>query len=283
LATVLPADRQDAFQRIDAAWRARNEDVFLHSVRALSAQLAAIAADGEAVPTAGLGESAKAWLRSAVTGGERRDEALDRATRLLTERADGRIRQATDELIGLHGLSGSAAAQVEARMSADFSIDKAASRGKAGMLGAAVSGALGGLAADLATGGLTLGGGALVGALVGAAGAAGLAHGYNVLRGTDASTVRWDGAVLTRLVNAAALRYLAVAHFGRGRGDYVESEYPAHWRPVVDAAVLAEEAALARVWMLAEAATPASALQPELERTIASVLRSTLATLYRVD
>ena len=283
LRAVLPGERQDAFQRIDAAWRARNEEVFLRSVRALSAQLAAIAADGEAVPTAGLGETAKAWLRSAVTGGERRDEALERATRVLTERADGRIRQATDELIGLHGLSGSAAAQVEARMAADFAIDKAASRGKAGMLGAAVSGALGGLAADLATGGLTLGGGALVGAIVGAAGAAGLAHGYNVLRGTDESTVRWDGAVLTRLVNAAALRYLAVAHFGRGRGDYVESEYPAHWRPVVDTAVQAEEATLARVWVLAEAATPASALQPELERTIASVLRSALATLYRAD
>ena len=32
---------------------------------------------------------------------------------------------------------------------------------------------------------------------------------------------------------AAILRYLAVAHYGRGRGDWVEGEYPAHWRPLV--------------------------------------------------
>jgi hypothetical protein len=280
LRTVLPAGRHAAFQRIDAAWRARNEDVFQRSVRTLSAQLAAIAADGEEVPIAGLGAAAKAWLRNAIIGGDSGNEALARAMQALTGRADVRIRQATDELIALHGLSGSAAAQVEARMAGDFAVDKATSRGKAGMLGAAVSGALGGLAADLATGGLTLGGGALVGAIVGAAGAAGLAHGYNVLRGTDASTVRWDGAVLTRLVQAATLRYLAVAHFGRGRGDYVESEYPAHWRAVVDQVVQAEQGRLALLWTQAETVASAGTLQPQLESSIDRVLRAALGRLY---
>jgi hypothetical protein len=280
LRTVLPAERHAAFQRIDAAWRARNEDVFQRSVRTLATQLAAIAADGEEVPITGLGATAKAWLRNAIIGGDSGNEALARAMQALTGRADVRIRQATDELIALHGLSGNAAAQVEARMAGDFAVDKATSRGKAGMLGAAVSGALGGLAADLATGGLTLGGGALVGAIVGAAGAAGLAHGYNVLRGTDASTVRWDGAVLTRLVQAATLRYLAVAHFGRGRGDYVESEYPAHWRAVVDQVVQAEQGRLALLWTQAETVASAGTLQPQLESSIDRVLRAALGRLY---
>ncbi len=277
---VLSAEQQPAFQRIDAAWRARNEDVFVRSVGVLAAELAEIAADGEQVPTIGVGDAAKSWIRQAVSGGGRGGAAIERATRNLTDRADARIRAATDEIIALHGLSGHAAAQVEARITADFAIDKAASRGAAGVIGAAVSGALGGLAADLATGGLTLGGGALVGALVGAAGAVGLAHGYNVLRGTDVSTVRWDGTVLTRLVQGAALRYLAVAHFGRGRGDYVESEYPPHWKPVVDAATGAEQGDLATLWMAAESGASATALQPQLARSVERVLRTVLNRLY---
>jgi hypothetical protein len=280
LRSVLPAEQQVAFQHIDAAWRARNEDVFARSVSALAAELAVIAVDSEQVPTVGLGDTAKAWLRKAVGGSARDGASIERATRVLADRADARIRRATDDIIALHGLAGHAAAQVEARMSADFAIDKAASRGTAGVIGAAVSGAMGGLAADLATGGLTLGGGALVGALVGAAGAVGLAHGYNVLRGTDASTVRWDPAVLTRLVQGAALRYLAVAHFGRGRGDYVESEYPPHWRPAVEAALRAEEAELAALWVAAESGAPAAALQPRLARSVERVLRTVLQRLY---
>jgi hypothetical protein len=280
LGAALAAEHHDAFARIDAAWRVRNEDVFRRSVGALAAQLAAVAADGEQVPTTGLRETAKAWLRSVVAGGERRNETLDRAMKAMAERADARIRQVTDELIALHGLSGAAAAEVQARMAGDFAVDRAASRGKAGMIGAAVSGALGGLAADLATGGLTLGGGALVGALVGAAGAAGIAHGYNLLRGTEASTVRWDGDVLNRLVRAAALRYLAVAHFGRGRGDYVESEYPPHWPPTVEAAVKSEATVLGQTWAIAEGGVPASSLQPALEDSLSRVLRAVLDRLY---
>jgi len=58
-------------------------------------------------------------------------------------------------------------------MGAAYAVDKAADPGKASVVGAAVSGALGGLAADLAAGGLTFGAGALLGGLLGAAGARG--------------------------------------------------------------------------------------------------------------
>ncbi|MCK7508532.1 MAG: hypothetical protein MZV70_33740 [Desulfobacterales bacterium] len=60
---------------------------------------------------------------------------------------------------------------------------------------------------------------------------------YNLARGSDATTVRWSDEFLDGLVAAALLRYLAVAHFGRGRGDCVAGEYPAHWGALVDAAV----------------------------------------------
>jgi hypothetical protein len=33
------------------------------------------------------------------------------------------------------------------------------------------------------------------------------------------------------------LRYLAVAHYGRGRGEWAASEYPTFWRDAVKAAI----------------------------------------------
>jgi hypothetical protein len=223
--------------------------------------------------------TAKNWLLS-VIGGERKDADLDRAMKALAERADAGIRRATDKLIELHGLSGSAAAQVRARMAADYDVDNAAVRGRASFIGGALSGALGGLAADLAAGGLSLGAGALLGAILGAAGGAGLAQAYNLLRGTDVSTVRWDGHVLTSLVMAGTLRYLAVAHYGRGRGDFVESEYPAHWRPVVEAAVAGENRSLAAIWALAEGGGEPAELAPRLRAAMERVLLTVLSALY---
>ena len=120
--------------------------------------------------------------------------------RTLAERADARIRQATEALISLHGLSGSAAAQIRSRLASDFVVDAAADRGKAGVIGAAISGALGGLVADLHAGGLTFGAGALVGGLLGAASGRGLAQAYNLMRGTEESAVRWSAEVRSRLL-----------------------------------------------------------------------------------
>jgi hypothetical protein len=148
------------------------------------------------------------------------------------------------------------------------------------VLGAAVSGALGGLIADLHAGGLTFGTGALVGGLLGAAGARGLAQAYNLVRGTETSTVRWSNDVRSKLVAAAGLRYLAVAHFGRGRGDFVESEHPAHWRPALETAVDAEAAPLTAVWSAADRGETAEALARPLRAVIERVLRGVLAKLY---
>ena len=92
--------------------------------------------------------------------------------------------------------------------------------GPAALLGGMITGALAGLKADIATGGLTLGGGLIAGGLLGALGAAGLARCYNLVRGTEQSWLAWNAEALDQAVEAALLRYLAVAHFGRGRGDW---------------------------------------------------------------
>jgi hypothetical protein len=194
----------------------------------------------------------------------------------LAQRADAAVRESTDELIRLHGLAGSARAEILKRVGGEFEVQAAAEPAGAGVLGAIVSGALGGLAADVAAGGLTFGAGALIGGLLGAAGMTQLAHAYNSSRGSDSTVVSWSPEFRTARVSAAVLRYLAVAHFGRGRGEYVQGEYPAHWVPVVDVAVRQEGERLTGLWApLAENSDSgrlAARLEPLLTECTARVL-----------
>ena len=136
------------------------------------------------------------------------------------------------------------------------------------------------LAADLAAGGLTFGAGALLGGLLGAAGARGIASAYNLARGSDASTVRWSSEFLTGRVAAAMLRYLAVAHFGRGRGDYVASEYPPHWGPLVESCVAVRRAELEAQWSAAGRGESAAALEARLRPQLEAITEDVLARLY---
>lgn len=166
----------------------------------------------------------------------------------LAERLDAETRRSTDQLIEVHGLGGRAAVEVLARLAGNFALEERVSEGKAAMLGGLVSGALSGLAADLATGGLTFGAGLLTGGLLGAIGAAGLAKGYNMVRGGDATTMRWSDEFLDGLFASAVLRYLAVAHYGRGRGDWKQSEYPPFWKNEVTAVVESRRPSLSATW-----------------------------------
>jgi hypothetical protein len=105
----------------------------------------------------------------------------------------------------------------------------------------------------------------------------GLAHGVNLVRGLDESWLGWQPEALDAAVEAALLRYLAVAHFGRGRGPWAQSEAPAQWRAVVDAALAPRRPVLAALWTeRSDEATTATALQ----EVLAPTCRQVLATLY---
>ncbi len=280
IAAVLPASGRDAFARLAAAWRERNRETFERSMQVLARQLAAIAADAEAVTAQGAAGSARAWVTTLLGARSRSDAPTDAAMARLAQRLDFAVRAATDRLIELHGLSGHAAGEILQRMGSEYAVDKAADPGKASLVGAALSGALGGLAADLAAGGLTFGAGALLGGLLGAAGARGLASAYNLARGRDATTVRWSAEFMTGRVAGALLRYLAVAHFGRGRGDYIAAEYPPHWSAVVDAAVSAQRAPLDEAWSAAAGGAAADALESRLRPLLEAIGSDVLGRLY---
>jgi len=280
IAAVLPAEQQASFDRIADAWQARNLDTFEQAMRVLARQLAVTATDSATVPTAGLREAARSWIGSLLRQGARGDSAVDAAMVELARRLDAEVRRATDELIALHGLSGKAAAEVLQRMGAEYAVDMAADPGRASVIGAAVSGALGGLAADLAAGGLTFGAGALIGGLLGAAGGRGLASAYNLARGSETSRVRWSPQFMSSRVSGAVLRYLAVAHFGRGRGDFVAAEYPPHWGPLVEQVVAKHDVLLQQVWSDAPRVDGAAALESRLRPQLESLVAEVLGELY---
>ena len=106
-----------------------------------------------------------------------------------------------------------------------------------------------------------------------------LIRGFNVLRGRTGTQVLWKEEVLDGLVVSALLRYLAVAHFGRGRGQWKESEYPPHWREVVQQAVDARRASLAALWARRTAADVAT-IEVELRPILGECARAVLDTLY---
>jgi len=148
------------------------------------------------------------------------------------------------------------------------------------MIGGLVSGALGGLVADLHAGGLTFGAGAVIGGILGALGASGAAQAYNLARGGESGAVGWSSAFLTQRFTAALLRYLAVAHFGRGRGDWVEGEYPAHWQPLVEGVTGGRAAALGAVWASAAQGAARSEIEAALQPLLAAAARDVLLRLY---
>ncbi len=233
VAAVLGEARVAPLQR---EWASRQQATFDAAMAELAQSLARIAAMRVDLED-------RSWVADKLRlmkGGE-----AEAAQAKLLALLDEELRASTGRLLALHGLEGSAGAEILERVATLVDLKARVDEGRAALVGGVVTGALAGLKADLATGGLTLGGGMVAGGLLGALGAAGLARGLNVVRGTERSHAGWRAEALPAFAEAALLRYLAVAHFGRGRGQWREGEAPAHWREVVAAAVAAERDALA--------------------------------------
>jgi len=277
-AAIEPAKR-GGYERLAAAWHARRIAQFDEAMAAIAAPIALAACDRVAVGRIGLKDRLEDLLRA--PRGERAQDALRQdAQRALAQRLDAAVRESTARLIAIHGLEGSAADAILERLADRARTETPLDEGKAALMGGVLSGALSGLAADLAAGGMTLGAGTLIGAIAGALGGAGIARGYNVLAGRTESFVRWDDELLEGLARSALLRYLAVAHYGRGRGEWRESEYPRFWHDVVEGAVARGRAALAATWAHRSADADRLAIEAELHTTLAALARDVLEALY---
>lgn len=274
---LLPADKQTLFRQLRDAWQSASTKVFRASMNVLAAQLVAAARDEVVLTEKSIGgrilERLASFGRESATASERA-----RAMAALAERLDAEIRTATDRLIALHGLQGRAARDVLQRLTDDYASTAPIAEGYAALVGGFVSGALSGLAADIASGGLTFGAAALGGGLLGALGAGSIAKGYNLVSGRERTTLRWSDEFCIGLVRSSLLRYLAVAHYGRGRGDYAQGEHPTFWQETVAAAAEPHHGRFAEILLSArrtdaDAAAARDRMAAELAACAADVLR----------
>ncbi len=279
LASAVSPAKTEGYQRLVAAWQARRIAQFDEAMAALATPIVDAACARVIVANASVTDKLREVVRSVVVTSKEGDERQG-AARELAARLDAGVRDSTAHLITIYGLEGRAADMVRERLTDYVRSDAPMHEGKAAVMGGVLSGALSGLVADLAAGGLTFGAGTLIGATAGALGGAGIARGYNVLRGRTETAIRWDNELLDRLVTSALLRYLAVAHFGRGRGEWKQSEYPPFWREIVQQEVDARRAALSAVWARRGKEGEAPAIDNELRAILAQAARAVLDALY---
>ena len=267
--------KKAAFGRLNRLWQNQRRQTFDRSMHILATRLAATALDRERIPNSSLKDQLREVGKVLGVSRSPQDDAKQQAMAKLADRLNTAIRQSTDELIEANGLVGHATDEVLSRMADHYDVTENLNEGHAAVVGGLVTGALAGLKADLLAGGLTLGGGMIAGGVLGALGGAGLARGYNMVRGIDAITVTWTDAVMNRLVQSALLTYLAVAHYGRGRGEWAQSEHPAHWEKTVTDVLGQQHDQFTQFWRKRQNYGPdalASALQTELTLAMERIL-----------
>ncbi len=275
---ALTGERRALMGRLRAAWERQRLATFEASVLSIASSLARLGCAFEVVPDTGSLRSRLRSVGAALGVGAFEESPAAAAQKRLAERMSEEVRSNTLELIRLHGLDGQVQAEILSRLATHFETRLRLDEGKAAVWGGLVTGAIAGLKADVLSGGLTLGGGLIAGGLLGALGAAGLARCVNLVRGTEQSWLAWNAESLDAMVDAALLRYLTVAHFGRGRGDWVEGESPPHWKDTTREALAQQRDKLTALWAGRDARSDDAEESARLSAALALVIRGAAAT-----
>ena len=266
----IPSEKAEAYTTLRSAWRADNLDVYHKALGAMARLLADSVLDSVRVAEESL-------MQKIGFGRGPINEELNKARAQLAERLAERTFEETNELIRLHGLDGQTAQRMADVAKENFGTPNRVNESVWSLIGGVATGASGGLLADILAGGFTFGGGVLGGAILGGAGAYALARGYNLARGQK-NHVRWSHEHFVEQVRLALLAYLAVAHFGRGRGRWEDSQHPAFWRSEVAKAVDAERMEIERTWKLA---AQDSARRDRMEASLARMLKRATRTVLQ--
>jgi hypothetical protein len=270
--------KQPGYARLLEAWSGANRQRHLGALRVAAEQLAAAARDVEPIAQEG-----RSMLRSALKAvgiGKDEQRRQELAMAALVERLNNRINGATARMLALYRIDPGQALAINARVRDNFAVHAPVDKAQAGLLGAVVSGAATGLSADMMAGGLTMGAGALLGAIVGGLTMAGAAWGFNQRLDRDKPGVQFADPFLQSLLVSAVLRYLAVAHFGRGRGNWVEGEAPAFWQREVEQVLGEHAASHPDLWKSVRAAPDDAAAAALVDAVLRPATDATLAKLY---
>lgn len=240
--SLLPSHDRQLMNRLFTVWQTANLTVF-HAAMEQWAILVSRAAKSR-VMTRGDDSPMEMQKQQAVDG--------------LLKDLVNEVGTTTKAVIALHGLEGNAIGVIQERMEHVEVQRGSQSRGDAtlsgtaigGIGGALTSGAYAGLHLDAATGGVSMGlftvAGAVVGGVLGFLGGEAWAERR---AGSTPTPVTWSDEYLDLLVQDVIIRYLAIAHFGRGQGQYVaDPEDPRFWIENVKTLVSKHHTTLHHVW-----------------------------------
>lgn len=192
LAAALPDDPR--VERLQAAWAGHQQQRLETAAALIAASLTRIATQREPLPEPGL------------LGGRADDgPARERLAQRLADELQA-LGPQLDAALGDGGTATLAAAPGVAQ------VKPRVAEGRAAIVGGMVGGAVTGLKADIASGGLTMGLGALAGGVVGALGTLVAARGLNKARGTEQGHATWGEAELDAL--AATLLQQVLVRLG---------------------------------------------------------------------
>lgn len=233
---ALAPEQLTAFEALREVWSRQRRAAYSSSIQALSLYLDKLINDRENAQTPSMVDQFKFWgKRLGLVKTQDAHDPTEAAQTALSARSVDDFCSLTDKLIAANALKGKGVRKsILTRMQTDWKVSNPVDPKHAAAAGAIGTGAAGGFMADMATGGLSLGLGTLIGTVVGALGGAGLAVAYNYKKEAHGTVVTWSDSAVRNFFIDAVLLYLAIAHFGRGRGNWQEGEYPAFWRETVE-------------------------------------------------
>ena len=127
---------------------------------------------------------------------------------------------------------------------------------------------------------MTFGGGAIAGMLLGGATTYALAKGYNLTR-TGSNMVRWTEAQFMSQLKFVAMLYLGVAHFGRGRGVWRDTENnPSHWEKTIEKGIEESKVEWSKHWRKGGVSADEEKLEKAVRKSLEKLLSEALMDLY---
>jgi hypothetical protein len=275
IARCMPDHKKEGFNRLAAAWQARNRERLALSMRAIARQLVDAASEVEKVR--GMAPSVVRLIKPS----DRQASAQARKDAMATVigRLHRSARATHASLLRLHGIDDVAGLLLEDALEEKFNIQAPINAREAGIAGAA-TGAGTGAAVDLVTGGLTLGAAAALGALIGGGAAFAGAAWNNRASPAGAATVQLSDEMLLALLVATLLHYLSITHFDGEPPAHETSDMAQRWKNKVTAAVARRKKTLADIWVNARKPEHTAQATEDLGQALQTSASEVLHELY---
>lgn len=276
---AVPSDLLPTFTALRNTWVKSRQAIYLSSVDAIARHMWKLLQAHEFVPTPSFKDHMLSFANQLGIV-KTKSAALEDAQTVLSSMAADGLCALTDKLLSINGLTGNGVSkEILRRMKADWNM---ASHGinttGAAAVGAGVGvagGAAAGAAADISSAGLSIGLGTLLGGVLGAIGGVGAVTIYNSHHKKDGIDLSWSEDALRDFMLESLLLYLAIAHFGRGRGDWKTGESPEFWKDTVENIIKKQKVNYAKIRIL-----PPEAGLEQLAMQVDRYLTETFEMLY---